>query len=110
MTTFTGRETITVVHRTNGPPDPLGVPTRVESLRPVSGCSVQPLSTDEELSNVDRVTTRWRLIAPANTALSVTDAVVSQGLLYEIDGDPQLWTDIRGQPHHLECLLRRATG
>lgn len=110
MTAFTGRDTITVVHRTAGTPDNLGVPAKIETRRQVAGCSVQPLGTDELLSDVDRVITRWKLYAPAATALTTADAVESNGLLYEVDGDPQVWSDTRGVPHHLECLLRRATG
>lgn len=105
-----GRETVVIVHRATGPPDVLGVPSKIETQEHVAGCSVQPLTTSEELSDVDQVITRWKLFAPAGVALTVTDAVISRGLLYEVDGDPQVWTDLRGQPHHLSCLLRRATG
>jgi hypothetical protein len=107
---FTGRQTITTVTRVDGVPDPLGVPARVETHTQVAGCSVQPLATVEDLSNVDTVISRWRLFAPIGTTLSATDGVIADGVLYEVDGDPQPWTDQRGRPHHLECLLRRATG
>ncbi|HEX5119849.1 MAG TPA: hypothetical protein VFW65_32080 [Pseudonocardiaceae bacterium] len=105
-----GHQIITVIRRTSGPPDRLGVPTQVETRHDVSGCSVQPVGTDEQLSNVDLVVTRWRLYAPADADVVVTDAVIAGGLTYEVDGDPQVWPDIRGQPHHLEAYLRRATG
>lgn len=110
MTAFTGHDTVTVIRRTNGPPDSLGVPTRVETQQTVPGCSVQPLGTDEMLSDVDRVVSRWKLYAPATLVLTATDAVQSHGITFEVDGDPQIWSDVRGAPHHLECLLRRATG
>lgn len=104
-----GYDTITIVHRSDGPPDDLGVATVTETQTVVTGCSVQPLSTEEELSDVDRVVTRWRLFAPPDTVLTATDAVLVAGVLYEVDGDPQVWT-WAGTPHHLVCLLRRATG
>lgn len=110
MSPFTGREVITIVRRTPGAPDRLGVRVPTETQQTVTGCSVQPLGTDEELSNVDRVITRWKLYAPAGTVLTVTDAVMSNGVRYEVEGDPQTWPDIRGVPHHVECFLRRATG
>lgn len=111
MTAFTGRDTVVIVRRVMGAPDNLGVPTRIETREVVwNCCSVQPLGTDELLSDVDRVITRWKLYAPADVNLTSTDAVESNGLLYEVDGDPQIWADVRGVPHHLTCLLRRATG
>lgn len=105
-----GHQVITVVRRTDGPPDRLGVATPVETRYDVAGCSVQPLTTAEQLSNVDQVVTRWRLFAPPNADLVVTDAVVVAGIQYEVDGDPQVWPDMGGRPHHLEAYLRRATG
>jgi hypothetical protein len=105
-----GHQTVILVHRAAGPPDTLGVPSHVETQESVSGCSVQPLTTTEELSDVDQVITRWRLYAPATVTLTAIDAVISDGVLYEVDGDPQIWSDMAGRPHHLECYLRRATG
>lgn len=110
MNPFIGRQAVTIVHRTDGPPDALGVPTRVETETAVTGCSVQPLSTDEQLSDVDEVITRWRLYAPAGLPMTAIDAVIFDGARYEIDGDPQTWSDLGGRPHHVECYLRRATG
>lgn len=105
-----GHQVIAVVRRTEGIPDRLGVPTLVETTHYVSGCSVQPLATIEQLSNVDQVVTRWRLFAPADADLIVTDAVITNGIQYEVDGDPMVWPDLGGVPHHLEAYLRRATG
>lgn len=110
MTAPHGNQTITGVKRSEGPPDVLGVPLRVETTFTIERCSVQPLSTVEQLSNVDQVTTRLHLYAPAGTPLTVTDAVIVDGVTYELDGDPQTWTDARGRPYYLDCLIRRATG
>lgn len=110
MTTYTGRQAVTLVRRSPGPPDAYGVYARVETRETVTGCSVQPLGSDEQLSDADRVTTRVKLFAPAGTVLTATDAVETGGVVYEVDGDPEFWTDHRGTPHHVECLLRRATG
>lgn len=110
MTRPFGQQTVTGVRRTWGAPDALGVPTRIDTPVEITGCSVQPLSTAEQLSDVDQVTTRWKLYAPASAMLTVTDAVIVNGLTYEIDGDPQTWSDQCGMPSYTECLLRRATG
>lgn len=110
MTPFIGRQAVTIVHRTDGPPDALGVPAVVETETTVTGCSVQPVSTTEDVSNVDQVVSRWRMFAPAATAFTATDGVISDGVLYQVDGDPQIWSDLGGNPHHIECYLKRATG
>jgi hypothetical protein len=109
-TPLIGRQTVTVVHRTDGPPDSLGVPSVVETETAVTGCSVQPVSTAEELSDVDQVITRWQLFMPAGITVTATDNVIADGVVYGVDGDPQTWTDLGGRPHHTECYLRRATG
>lgn len=109
-TPFLGRQTVTFVHRSDGPPDNLGVPTVVETETTVPGCSVQPVSTTEEISDVDQVITRWRLFAPAGVTLTAIDAVIADGERFSVDGDPQIWPGLNGIPHHTECLLRRATG
>jgi len=110
MTPYIGRQVVTIVRRSDGPPDHLGVPTVVETETQVPGCSVQPLTTAEQISDVDQVVTRWRLLAPAGVVMTATDAVIADGVRYSVDGDPQPWTDLGGRPHHIECFLRRATG
>lgn len=76
----------------------------------VPGCSVQPLTTQETLGAADQIKTRWRLIGPVTDALSAataTDAVTVDGITYEVDGDPQPWRDLWGNPDHIEIYLRR---
>lgn len=107
---FIGRQTVTVVHRTDGPPDNLGVPTVVETQTVVTGCSVQPVSTTEDVSDVDQVISRWRLFLPAGIAMTAVDNVIANGMVFSVDGDPQTWSDLGGKPHHTECYLRFATG
>jgi hypothetical protein len=109
-TPYIGRQAVTIVRRSDGPPDALGVPTVVETETAVTGCSVQPLSTAEDISDVDQVITRWRLYAPAGITVTATDAVIADGTLFSVDGDPQTWPGLNGTPHHTECYLRRATG
>lgn len=110
MKALIGHQTVTIVHRSAGPANDLGIPATVETQTTVDGCTVVPLTTQEEVSDVDQVVTRWRLFGPPDMAVTVTDAVIVNGLEYEVDGDPQVWPDFRGVPHHLECYLRRATG
>lgn len=105
-----GGHTATVITRTPGAKDELGVPTWTESTVTVAGCFLQPLETEETLGNVDTVISHFKLFAPAGTPLTSTGRVVVDGVSYEVRGDPMPWADIRGIPHHIECYLRRATG
>lgn len=112
MTLPIGNQTVLAVVISYGPPDELGVPTETEAQTPISNCSFQPLVTIETLGDVDEVTSHWKLYAPATVNLRAVDAIVTpwDGLRYEVDGDPQTWTDMFGRISHQEVILRRATG
>ncbi len=105
-----GRQTVTVLTRSDGARDSLGVPAVVEITTDVSGCSVQPLSSTEQLTDTDLVQSHWKLFAPATTVLRSTDSVMVNGLKYEVDGDPMVWNDFMGYPDHMEARLRKPSG
>jgi hypothetical protein len=107
-----GVKTVTGIRRTEGTPDKLGVPARVETTFDIPGCSFQPLAKPkEDLGNVDLTQSAWKLFAPAGTGLTATDAVRIDGLVYEIVGDPHEWPDpVTGVTDHTEIWLRRANG
>lgn len=66
---------------------------------------VSPVSSSEDLSAQDTVTTRWRVFL---LAFSVADAKARlrwRGSVYEVDGDVELHTDTRSRPHHKEALM-----
>lgn len=107
-----GRQTVTAVLVTYGTPDNLGVAQKVETQTPITGCSFQPLTTIETLGDVDQVTSHWKLFAPTTVDLTAIAAIITpwDGLRYEVDGDPQVWTDYFGRVSHQEVMLRRATG
>lgn len=104
-----GGHTVTVVRPVgfdrHGDPLP-GDPTETV----VTGCSVQPASTTEDLDGRDTVAELWDLYAPAGTDLRATDRVRFGGILLEVDGEPLSWDDHRGTAHHLEVRLKRVTG
>lgn len=112
MTVPIGFQTVTAVLVTYGAPDKLGVEAKVESQTPITGCSMQPLTTVETLGDIDEVTSHWKLFAPATVNLNAIASVITpwDGLRYDVDGDPMVWTDAFGNVHHQEVLLRRATG
>lgn len=106
-----GRETVQVITLTFGVKDAKGNRAKVEGA-PVSvqGCSVQPLAPSEVISDTDMTSTVYRLYMPIGTAVTATDRVIAAGVKYEVLGDPMTWTNLRGQPDHMICDLRLATG
>jgi len=104
-----GGHTVTVVR-------PVGKDRHGDSLpgdpseTTVSGASVQPASTQEELDSRDTVIAQWVCFMPPGTDITATDQVRFRGDLYDVDGDPQPWDDELGRPHHIEVQLRRVTG
>lgn len=112
MTIPIGHQTVTAVLVTEGVPDSLGVPAKVETTVAISGCSLQPLNTKETLGDIDQVTSHWTLFAPAAVNLDPIDSVITpwDGIRYDVDGDPEIWTDFFGNTSHQALRLRRATG
>lgn len=106
-----GIQTVTVVQRgASVGTDQLGNPQYAPTATDVPNCSIQPEFSTETLGSADRIITRWRLFAPPQTDLSAVDSVMFNGETFSIDGDPALWFDWYGKPHHQECYLRKATG
>ena len=61
------------------------------SLLTIPNCSVQPAVGTEVTVNRDTVVSRWQLFAPEGTDLLPSDRVRHLGVVYEVDGDVQLW-------------------
>jgi hypothetical protein len=74
------------------------------------GCSVQPVSSTEQLSTGDQTVSRWVLYGPPSLVAEPVDQLAADGITYEVDGEIQLWRDLDGTPHHVEAFLRRVTG
>lgn len=73
----------------------------------VSGCRVQPATGTEVL---DRVTRRWLLFAPPDTALTSADRVQWDGVTYDVVGEVRRWASPTGALAHLEADLSRVEG
>lgn len=87
--------------------DPLsGDPAEVT----VSGCSMQPGASTEDLDGRDTVAAEWDLFIPPGVTITALHRVRFHGELYEVDGAPQSWDDERGRPHHIEARLKRVNG
>jgi hypothetical protein len=72
----------------------------------VTGCSMQPVTGQEQTVGQDTIVSRWQLFAPDGTDLLATDRVEFNGDAYEVDGEVQRW----GFPplSHITALLRRS--
>ncbi len=78
------------------------------SVRSVQGV-FQPETSTEDTEDRQVVVSRWRLFLPPDVAIRAVDRVRYAGASYEVDGDPEVWKH-RGQPDHVEVLVRRVTG
>lgn len=65
---------------------------------------VQPLSAAEDVSDQDRLETRWRLWLYPKADLVPTDRVVWDGQTYEVIGDIEVWKQ-KGRVHHKKVIL-----
>ena len=110
LTVNTGGQTIVIVRRVESGRDSHGNPVYAVTRTPVGGCSVQPLTSNEQLAAGAQVHGRWRLFAPAGLNLDGIDAIEANGRTYEIDGEAQEWPDLEGRADHVETFLRRVTG
>lgn len=72
-------------------------------------CEMQPESSDEDVVQQDRTTSRWRLFLPAGSDMTAKDRWRFNGVDYEVDGEVQSWR-VRGREHHIEARLIRVSG
>lgn len=113
-----GNDTVTVLKRAYGPtPNRLGEFPLISTPTVVTGCSVQPNSVDEVISDKDFTVAMWLVFAPVTpifTALTALDAISividTTPTVFEDFGDPVLWTDLDGRPDHYRIKLRKARG
>jgi hypothetical protein len=73
----------------------------------VPGCRVLPVPGPEVL---DRVTTKWMLFAPPDTALVSANRVRWNGTTYDVVGDVRRWPSPTGRMAHIEADLARVEG
>lgn len=73
----------------------------------VEGCRVLPVVGSEVL---DRVTRRWVLYAPPDTALTSANRVRWSGDVYDVVGEVRRWASASGALAHLEADLERVGG
>lgn len=71
----------------------------------ITGCSVQPGATDEDMHMRDTVTTRWTAYLPPNADIQAADRVEWAGRTYLVDGEPERWVSPTGMVSHVKILL-----
>lgn len=105
LTTLLNRP-LTIVYRTHSTQtDVFGNTIPTETLVDTVGelQQAQRAEHDGELSD-----TRWTLFLPADTQISTGDAIVCDGQIYELVGDPWDARNPRTQRQsHIEATLRR---
>ena len=77
---------------------------------PISGVRFRPLSTTEVIELYQKAIEVWRLTAPpaeAVMALTANDLVRHNGVVYEIDGGIEPYTDASGVPFKVTILCKR---
>lgn len=112
-----GNDTVTVLKRTYGATDRLGVKALISTPTVVTGCSLQPNSADEVIGDTDFTLAMWILFAPVVPifeGLTAADAIQvvinSVPTVFEDFGDALLWTDLDGRADHYRIKLRKARG
>lgn len=73
----------------------------------VSGCRVMPVPGEEVL---DRLTRRWMLFAPPDTALVSANRVRVNGITFDVSGEVRRWSSPSGALAHIEADLERVEG
>lgn len=100
--------TVTIVTTIHGAVDEDGVVTTTTSRLDVPGCNVQPVDGSEVASpDMETVTIRWRVFAPAGTQLHVGDRVEWLGESYRVDEEPLHRMDEFALLPHVEWFMRR---
>jgi hypothetical protein len=72
--------------------------------------SKQPQSSSEDVSGKEQVITTYRVFLPGNVALKATDRLLADGLVLDVDGEPQRWPSPFGGIHHVEANTLIVTG
>ncbi len=104
-----------IIHRA-GPP---GEPDRYGDPKPgpvehitVPGCIVAPRTSSEDNRARQAVIVGLSLYPPPDVRIEPADRVEVRGALYEVDGEPGVWTNTFANvpPAGIEVALRRVEG
>lgn len=101
---------LTIVRRSaSGDTDDFGNDIPTETLVQAVG-ELQQRQRAEPGAEGELSDTQWALFLPAGTDITTGDAIVCDGEIYELIGDPWQARNPRTQQQsHIECTLRRTT-
>jgi hypothetical protein len=86
-----GGLTVTIVRRMVTGQDEFNNDVYATTSEDVSGCSIQPASSRENLGFADQLTSGVVIFVPYGTDVSYIDAVIYNGVQYEVTGSPNIW-------------------
>lgn len=129
MTTALGAATLTWLAQTDGATDRKGIPASLYAPTIIYGCSIQPVSVDEDVTNIDYYIGKFRIFAPAAAAaVKVTDyllsgtpyvttagplssflAGASADSLYRVIG-AKVWSNLSGGVDHVTIVAEIPSG
>lgn len=87
--TFLNGGMVTVRHRTVSGQDDYGNDTYSYTTAEVGPCSIQQASSREDVSFNDQVITGITVYMPPGTDIEYIDAMIIDGIEYEINGEPE---------------------
>lgn len=82
---------VTLRRRTVSGTDEYGNDTYTSTYVQAGPCSIQQTTSRENITNTDQVTTGIIVFLPWGTDVSFVDAMIVDGIEYEITGDPDHW-------------------
>lgn len=107
LTDLLSRSMTIVARSDTGDTDEYGNPVPTEAATTVLG-ELQQVRRDEPGDQGELSDTHWLLILPAGTSIDTGDAVICDGEIYEVVGDPWPARNPRtGAQSHIEATLRR---
>ena len=86
-------KTVTWVQRTVTGKDALGNDVYGDVQTPIDGCVVYPRGSTELVQGQDLVTDGLTVLLPSGTAVTATDRAIVDGVTYEVDGQPSVWSN-----------------
>lgn len=108
-----GGEQVTILHRVaTGGTDRYGNPTYTTTEVNVPGVAVRVVSSTETPGEGgSSLATVLEMVFPPGTTVGANDRVRARGLVYEVDGEPQVETDpMVGGDAGVKVIARRASG
>lgn len=106
MSDVFGDQTVIFVTINDGAKDRLGVPAKVKTEVPVTGCRFRPFSTEETMTLTDVATEVWKCTAPPHPAVlaaKAVDELKHDGNTYQVSGG------IKPYPYAESSLIYKVT-